>query len=61
MTREHNYNLTVKWTGNKESGTDTYTTYDRSHSVFIENKPELLFLSDAAFRWIKQNTHQRIF
>lgn len=50
MSVQHNYSLTVKWTGNKGSGTASYTGYARSHSVSIENKPELLCSSDADFR-----------
>lgn len=50
MSSEHIYSLIVKWTGNTGSGTASYTGYDRSHSVSIENKPELLCSSDAAFR-----------
>jgi Predicted redox protein, regulator of disulfide bond formation len=50
MSRSHRYSLTIKWTGNRGSGTSAYTAYDRSHSVLMENKPELLCSSDAAFR-----------
>ena len=50
MNNQHHYSLTVRWTGNKGDGTRTYTGYDRSHSVSIENKPDLLCSSDAAFR-----------
>lgn len=50
MSNRHSYSLTIKWTGNKGSGTSAYSAYDRSHSVLIENKPELLCSSDAAFR-----------
>lgn len=50
MGAEHIYSLTVKWTGNKGNGTASFTGYDRSHSVSIENKPGLLCSSDAAFR-----------
>ena len=50
MSKQHNYSLTIKWTGNKGTGTSAYTAYERSHSVLIENKPELLCSSDAAFR-----------
>ena len=49
MSNQHNYSITVKWTGNKGSGTNSYTSYDRNYSVFIQNKPELLCSSDAAF------------
>lgn len=47
---QHQYSLTIKWTGNKGNGTATYTGYDRSHTVTTENKPDLLCSSDAAFR-----------
>lgn len=50
MNGKHIYSLTIKWTGNKGTGTSSYTVYDRSHSVIIENKPELYCSSDAAFR-----------
>jgi organic hydroperoxide reductase OsmC/OhrA len=50
MSNQHQYTLTVRWTGNKGNGTASYTGYDRSHSVSIENKPDLLCSSDAAFR-----------
>jgi organic hydroperoxide reductase OsmC/OhrA len=50
LSTQHQYSLTIKWTGNKGTGTNNYTAYDRSHSVTIENKPELLCSSDAAFR-----------
>jgi organic hydroperoxide reductase OsmC/OhrA len=50
MSNQHQYSVTVKWTGNKGDGTVTYTGYDRSHAVSIKNKPDLLCSSDAAFR-----------
>lgn len=50
MSAQHHYSLTIKWTGNKGNGTNSYNAYDRSHSVSIENKPDLLCSSDAAFR-----------
>lgn len=50
MMTEYNYSLTVKWTGNKGTGTNSYINYDRSHLVLIEGKPELKCSSDAAFR-----------
>ncbi len=50
MNKRHNYNLTVKWTGNKGTGTSSYRGYERSHSILAENKPELLCSSDPTFR-----------
>jgi organic hydroperoxide reductase OsmC/OhrA len=49
MDRKHHYSLTVKWTGNKGTGTSHYKAFERSHSVLIENKTEILGSSDPAF------------
>ena len=50
MNGQHNYNLTIKWTGNKGTGTSDYRSYDRSHSISVNNKTEILASSDPAFR-----------
>lgn len=50
MKKQHDYKLTVKWTGNKGTGTRTYTGYERSHSISIEGKPDILGSSDPVFR-----------
>jgi organic hydroperoxide reductase OsmC/OhrA len=50
MNGQHNYALTLKWTGNKGEGTSTYRAYERSHSILIDNKMEILASSDPAFR-----------
>jgi organic hydroperoxide reductase OsmC/OhrA len=50
MNGQHNYKLTLQWTGNKGTGTDHYRSYERSHTIHIENKMELLGSSDPAFR-----------
>ncbi len=50
MNRQHNYQLTVKWTGNNGQGTANYRAYERSHSIIINNKAEILGSSDPAFR-----------
>ncbi len=46
----HDYPVTVKWTGNKGEGTSSYTGYDRSHTISIANKPDIIASSDAPFR-----------
>jgi organic hydroperoxide reductase OsmC/OhrA len=46
MAREHNYNLTAIWTGNKGDGTKNVRTYDRNHTVSIQGKPELFLTTD---------------
>lgn len=49
MKGQHLYNLTLKWTGNKGTGTSGYRAFERSHSIIIDNKPELSGSSDPAF------------
>jgi hypothetical protein len=34
MNGQHNYSLTVKWTGNTGTGTSNYKEFERSHSIF---------------------------
>lgn len=46
MEHEHNYKLTAVWTGNKGDGTKNIRTYDRSHTVSIQGKPELFLTTD---------------
>jgi organic hydroperoxide reductase OsmC/OhrA len=46
MAHEHNYKLTAVWTGNKGDGTKNVRTYDRSHTVSIQGKPELFLTTD---------------
>jgi organic hydroperoxide reductase OsmC/OhrA len=50
MRKEHTYHVTVKWTGNTGSGTKNYRSYERSHVISAENKPEIFASSDPAFR-----------
>lgn len=50
MSKHHYYHATVKWTGNKGSGTDSYQNYERSHQILIDNKVPLMGSSDPAFR-----------
>jgi organic hydroperoxide reductase OsmC/OhrA len=50
MSKQHTYKATIKWMGNKGTGTNDYREYERSHSVFIDGKPEIPASSDAPFR-----------
>jgi organic hydroperoxide reductase OsmC/OhrA len=50
MEKQHSYKATIKWTGNKGTGTDSYSSYERSHEIVIENKMDILGSSDPAFR-----------
>lgn len=48
--KSHNYQSQIKWTGNKGNGTKSYTSYERSYDIIIENKPTLKGSADPAFR-----------
>lgn len=50
MTGQHSYKATIRWTGNKGSGTDNYRNYERSYRIIIESKSDILGSSDPAFR-----------
>lgn len=50
MSTSHPFNVTVKWTGNKGTGTSKYDAYARDHSILVEGKPELLASADPMFR-----------
>ncbi len=49
MNKEHQYNATIVWTGNKGEGTTNYKAYERSHIISIKNKPDIQASSDAPF------------
>jgi organic hydroperoxide reductase OsmC/OhrA len=49
MSRQHNYSLSVKWNGNKGTGTSACKAYDRSYSIEINNKVVLNGSSDPTF------------
>ena len=48
--RQHHYNATITWTGNKGTGTENYRTYERSHKISMHEKPDILGSSDTSFR-----------
>ena len=50
MAKEHHYSLTISWTGNTGTGTNSYRSYERSHTISVENKPGILASSDPSFR-----------
>lgn len=49
MNSQHHYKAAISWTGNRGEGTSHYKAYDRSHSLTISHKPEILLSSDPAF------------
>lgn len=50
MPKEHRYQCTIQWTGNKGAGTSSYAAYSRDHSILIAGKPVIPASSDPAFR-----------
>ncbi len=50
MKGQHQYNLTIKWTGNSGTGTNDYRSYNRDYTVSTENKAEILSSADPSFR-----------
>jgi len=50
MHTKHHYKAQIKWTGNNGSGTDSYSNYERSHTISIDNKATILGSADTAFR-----------
>ena len=50
MGREHNYNISITWTGNRGTGTSDYRAYDRNHVIQAADKAEIAGSSDPAFR-----------
>ncbi|MBW3620449.1 MAG: OsmC family protein [Actinobacteria bacterium] len=47
---EHHYATSLAWTGDTGAGTRSHRSYDRSHRISAEGKPDLLCSSDPAFR-----------
>ncbi len=47
--KQHNYSLTVNWTGNNGEGTNGYKSYERSHEIIVDGKKTITGSSDPAF------------
>ena len=50
MNKKHAYQCTIEWTGNNGSGTTSYTSYNRNHTVSVTSKVDLECSSDPMFR-----------
>jgi len=48
--RDHQYHVSVEWSGNTGQGTANYAAYSRDHIVSCGEKPVILGSSDPAFR-----------
>jgi organic hydroperoxide reductase OsmC/OhrA len=50
MTQTHQYQVSLRWLGNRGSGTSGYRNYDRTHEVLGTGKTPIPGSSDPAFR-----------
>ncbi|MCB0686576.1 MAG: OsmC family protein [Saprospiraceae bacterium] len=48
--KSHLYEVDIEWTGNRGSGTSSYTGYSRDHEVRSGNKSTIYASSDPSFR-----------
>jgi organic hydroperoxide reductase OsmC/OhrA len=49
MAKQHHYETTVRWTGNKGTGTSAYRAYSRDHEIAGPGLPAIPGSSDPAF------------
>lgn len=49
MRDEHRYHVTVRWQGNRGTGTSSYRDYSREHSIEAEGKPLIHGSADRTF------------
>lgn len=47
---DFHYDVAVRWTGNRGSGTADYRGYDRTHEVSVDGKPVIAGSSEPSFR-----------
>jgi organic hydroperoxide reductase OsmC/OhrA len=50
MSRQHEYRVEVRWTGNRGTGTSGYKAYGRDHEISAAGKPAISGSSDPTFR-----------
>ena len=50
MRRRHCYEVELVWTGDRGSGTSSYTAYSRDHELRVPGKPAIAGSSDPTFR-----------
>lgn len=49
-SKEHHYQVYVRWTGNRGEGTSSYRAYGREHEISAEGKATIQASADPAFR-----------
>lgn len=50
MSKQHHYAMSLVWTGNDGSGTQSYRSYRRDHEITAAGKPSIPGSSDPSFR-----------
>ncbi|MEO6948662.1 MAG: OsmC family protein [Ginsengibacter sp.] len=50
MDKVYHYQATIQWTGNNGTGTADYHNYERSHTIKMDSKPDILGSSDPELR-----------
>lgn len=50
MAESHGYDVSIEWTGNLGTGTDTYRTFSRAHEILAGGKQPIAASADPAFR-----------
>ena len=50
MSKQHQYAVSIAWTGNDGEGTRSYRGYRRDHEIAAAGKPPILASSDPSFR-----------
>jgi organic hydroperoxide reductase OsmC/OhrA len=50
LARIHNYEISVRWTGNRGTGTSGYRDYGREHDVSADGRPVIAASSEPLFR-----------
>ncbi|HEY3520569.1 MAG TPA: OsmC family protein [Rhodanobacteraceae bacterium] len=48
--KDHKYHVTIRWTGNTGTGTESYRGYKRDHAIEAAGKPPIPGSSDPKFR-----------
>lgn len=56
-TRQQQYQLTVKWTGNTGAGTASKDSYERSHEVSVKGKNKIQCSSDSSYNGDKSKNN----
>jgi len=50
VSKQHQYAVSLAWTGNDGGGTQSYRSYRRDHDITVAGKPVIPGSSDPAFR-----------